>query len=157
MLAVLFNLGDQRFAIDVSGIEMVVPAMPLSPVPGAPAFVAGRFQCRGQIVPVIDLGRLIVEKALRRSLSTRYILVNESCPDGRTVWLGLFAESITETVEIPDELLTGGGLTLKDRKYLGRVFTADNGEIIQCVEPSDLLSREVRELLFDDSATTAAP
>ncbi|MGE9295464.1 MAG: chemotaxis protein CheW [Puniceicoccales bacterium] len=157
MLAVLFNLGDQRFAINAERVEIVIPALPLGAVPGAPAFVAGRFQYRGTIVPVIDLGQLILKRPLTQGLSSRYLLTHYKRSDGSATLLGLWAERVTETAEIPEQTLAASGVTLKDAKYLGRVFTDEDGAIIQCVEPADVLTAEVRELLFDESEPATAP
>ncbi len=157
MLNVMFHLGDQCFAIDAERVEIVIPALPLKPVPGAPAYVGGRFEYRGRVIPVIDLGQLIIKQPIARGLSSRYILISYPKKNGGTALLGLWAERITETLEVPDEFLAESGVTPPDAKYLGRIFTAKNGQIVQCVEPADILSAEVRDLLFNDSSATHAP
>ncbi len=157
MLTVRFQLGDQSFAIDAEQVEIVIPALPLRSVPGAPAYVAGRFEYRGQIVPVIDLCRLVLDRTLTLGLSSRYLLVRYPRKQGGRALLGLWAERVTETLEVPNERLNNGGVTPPDAKYLGRIFTTDDDEIVQCVEPKDLLPPAVQEMLFNESPPTPAP
>ncbi|GHB93931.1 chemotaxis protein CheW [Cerasicoccus arenae] len=157
MLTVLFHLGDQSFAIDAECVEIVIPALPLRPVPGAPAFVGGRFEYRGRIIPVIDLGQLIFKHPLNEGLSSRYMLIQYKKPQGGTALLGLWAERVTETLEVSDDMLAEGGVSPPDARYLGRIFTSPDGAIVQCVETSDLLSAEVRDLLFNEPSAKTAP
>lgn len=151
----MFHLGDQSFAIDAERVEIVIPALPLKPTPGAPEYIRGRFEYRGQIVPVIDLGQLIMKQPTKPGLSARYLLISYPKKHGGTALLGLWAERVTETLEVPDNFLSDGGVNPPDAKYLGRIFTTDDGEIVQCVEPTDILSAEVRDLLFNNDSTPA--
>lgn len=156
MLAVIFHLGEQRFALDAERVEMVVPALPLSPVPGAPPSVAGRFEYRGCVVPVINLAQHIEQRTMAAGLSSRYLLVPYPLPDGSETLLGLWAERVTETREIPDEALVDGGVSPPDSPYLGHVFRAEGGEIIQCVETGDLLEPGLRAMLFNRNKPATA-
>ncbi|WP_309380774.1 chemotaxis protein CheW [Cerasicoccus frondis] len=157
MLTVLFHLGDQSFAIDAERVEIVIPALPLMAVPGAPDYVCGRFEYRGQIIPVINLAQLILKQPINRGLSSRYLLISYPKKKGGVALLGLWAERVTETLEVPDNFLADGGVNPPDAKYLGRIFTTANGQIVQCVEPADILSAEVRDLLFNDNSASPTP
>jgi len=58
MLALTFQIGDERLALDVRHIREVVPRVQLRRVSGSPDWLAGVFVYRGDVVPVIDLHRL---------------------------------------------------------------------------------------------------
>ena len=58
MLALTFAAGGDRLALDIRRVAEVVPRVRLAPLAGAPAWLAGTFVYRGQVVPVIDLHRL---------------------------------------------------------------------------------------------------
>jgi purine-binding chemotaxis protein CheW len=45
---------DERHAIQAEHLIEVVPAEPLTPVPGAPALVLGLLNLRGRVLPVLD-------------------------------------------------------------------------------------------------------
>lgn len=53
-----FTLGQERYAVESSFIREVCPLKDITPLPGAPSFVVGIINVRGQIVSVIDLRRL---------------------------------------------------------------------------------------------------
>lgn len=96
MLAVLFSLGDRRCGLDSAAVERIVPALPLHPVPGAPPGLAGTFDYRGAIIPVLDLVRLAVGRAARPQLSSRIILARHAPAGGAPRLVGLLAESVND-------------------------------------------------------------
>jgi hypothetical protein len=55
----LFDLGDRSCALRVSSVRGLAECGPLRPVPGAPPFVAGLTEWRGNVVTVLDLSRLL--------------------------------------------------------------------------------------------------
>lgn len=50
-----FLLAYERYAVETSWVHEVVALRDLTPLPGAPAFVAGLINVRGRIVSVVDL------------------------------------------------------------------------------------------------------
>jgi len=52
---VLVRIGERRFAVPAARVREVAAAGAVTPVPTAPAPVAGLLQLRGQILPVLDL------------------------------------------------------------------------------------------------------
>ena len=55
----VFSLGGERYAIETAYVQEVVPLRALTPVPCTPTFVLGVVNHRGQILPVLDLRRLV--------------------------------------------------------------------------------------------------
>jgi len=80
MLLLTFRAAENLYAIDVIRVVEVVPRIDLRRLPHAPGFLAGVFDYRGTLVPVVDLGVLLGSESCREQLSTRIILVN-SRPD----------------------------------------------------------------------------
>lgn len=52
---VIFGLGNDRFAVDVGQVREVLRTPPLTRLPGAPEYVRGVANLRGEVVPVVDL------------------------------------------------------------------------------------------------------
>lgn len=50
-----FDLGSERYAIEVSFVRAVRPLSKITPVPGVPDFYRGVMNLRGQIITLIDL------------------------------------------------------------------------------------------------------
>lgn len=51
---VTFCLGDETYGIDVLQVQEVLRISEISPVPGAPSFVLGIINLRGNVVTVLD-------------------------------------------------------------------------------------------------------
>jgi chemotaxis-related protein WspB len=148
----VFEVGDDRYALDACNVVEVVPAVLLRQIPQAPECFAGLFSYRGMLVPVIDLARLLVHsRASREYLSTRIIVVR--CPGAAEngPLLGLRAERVTETLRIAREELTPPPIHLASAPYLGQIARGRQG-MIQCIRTEHLVPRPLLEALFTEMA-----
>jgi len=57
MQLLVFSLDGRRYALAIASVERVVQAVELTPLPGAPAIVAGAIDVEGRILPVLCLRR----------------------------------------------------------------------------------------------------
>jgi len=151
MLFLLFRLGQDRYAIEARQVAEVLPMLAVKEIPQAPPTVRGAFDFRGQPVPLIDLSQLALGRPARDQLSTRIVLVH--CPDGRggQRLLGLVAENVTETFRREASDFRDAGVDLPQARWLGPV-ASDAGGLVQWVQVGELLSPELRALLFPAEA-----
>ena len=151
MLFLLFRLGKDRYALPAVQVAEVLPMLEVKQIPLAPPAVCGAFDFRGRPVPLIDLSRMALGVAAREQLSTRIVLVDY--PDGRggTRLLGLLAEQVTETMRRNPEDFRDSGVGVPDAPWLGPV-ASDAGGLVQRVEIGELLTPDVRALLFPAAA-----
>ncbi len=56
---VTFTLGDEFYALETQHVSEVIRVGDITPVPGAPSFLAGVINLRGEIVAVVDLRPLL--------------------------------------------------------------------------------------------------
>lgn len=146
MLFLLFQLGEDRYALEAAAIAAVLPLVVPKAIPGAPAAVAGAFDYHGTPVPLIDLSQLALARPAQPRRSTRIVVVDYPV-DGGTRPLGLIAENVSETlVRDPDEFVPSG-VGNDDTPYLGPVVSDARG-IVQWVRIEQLLPEAVRDLLF---------
>ena len=147
MLFLLFQLGNDRYALEAGQVAEVLPLVSLKRIPQAPPAVAGVFDFRGEPVPVVDLSQLALGHPARYRLSTRIILAHY--PDGNADQrlLGLIAERVTETIRRDPLDFVASGVDLDAAPYLGPVATDARG-LIQRVDVDQLLTSAVRDLLF---------
>jgi len=142
MLFLLFHLGDQQYALDAGAVAEVVPTVELRPVHGAPEYLAGLFDYRGTVVPVVDLCRLTLGRPAGQRFSTRIIVARQRGSDGAERLLGLLAEGVTEAVQRKQAELKTSRVLLDVSLELGEVTSADEG-MLQCLRlertlPADL-------------------
>lgn len=143
----LFQLGKDRYVLDVGQVAEVLPLVRLKQIPQAPLGVAGVFDFRGDPVPVIDLSQLAMGHPAQRRLSTRIILAHYPDDNGEKHLLGLIAERVTETIRREPSDFVVTGVDNDDAPYLGPVATDARG-LIQWVQVDQLLTPAVRSLLF---------
>jgi len=144
MLFLLFQLGENRYALDAREVAAVLPLVAIVQIPQAPPAIAGIFNYRGESVPAIDLSQILLGRPALRRLHTRIVLVNYRAEDGKTHPLGLVAERTTETLQRDPAEFASSGVSLA---HLGPVATDERG-LAQWVEVNQLLPAPVRDLLF---------
>lgn len=151
MLCLLLRLGSERYALDARRIVEVVPMVALRPLPHALPYVAGLFDYRGVLVPVIDLCRLTSPRNCGAFLTTRTVLVDYPDADGRSHILGLLAEQVTETVKLKDSDFQSGGIAVDEAPYLGALIKVGD-HLVQLLEIEALLPEDLRAQLFRECA-----
>ncbi len=129
MLMLLLSVDDNLYALDTSQVVEVIPRVILRKLHQVPDYIAGLFNYRGTIVPVIDLCQLIQNYPSRSYLSTRIIMVNYVGKDNIKRWLGLMAERVTETLNKPDIDLVDTENILNEAPYLGEMMMDEKGMI----------------------------
>src|SRR5437870_8208063 len=100
MLVLTFRVGAEPVGLDIRRVREVVPRVCLQPVSGAPGWLAGVFVYRGQVVPVIDLYRLVGGPECPPHLSSRIILVPYHGPEGGEQLVGLLASQVADIREV---------------------------------------------------------
>jgi chemotaxis-related protein WspB len=143
MLVLQFYLGDIMYVIPCDRVKEVAPMVAMKRIPHAPQTVAGLFNYRGTIVPVIDLRHLIYGETCQLRLSTRIILVEYLRRNAIPGVFGIMAERITEAVDKPGNAFVEPGIMMKEAPYLGGVLM-ENNAMIQLID----LDRLSKSLVF---------
>ncbi len=138
MLALIFQVGQDKVAVDVRRVREVVPRVRLSVINGGPSWMAGIFVYHGRVVPVVDLYRLTGAGECPPHLSSRIILFPYPL-NAQESLVGLLATQVAEIREvnpvmlqpIPDE---------PGRPGLGPVL-ADGSGILRLLDPDWLLGQ----------------
>lgn len=139
MLMLLFYVKSELYAIESSSIVAIIPKVSLRKVHHLPEYVAGIFNYRGTILPVIDLCHLIQGSPSHSHLSTRIMIVNYTSPDGTLKQLGLMAERVTETLNRSEDEIVDLGVRVDAAPYLSGTII-DSNRIIQCIKLECLFS-----------------
>jgi chemotaxis-related protein WspB len=102
MLVLTFRVGPTRFALPAARVRQVVPRVALAAVAGLPKEVEGLLELSGDVVPVVDLGKLLRGVACDDRLGTR-IIVARTGPQNGAAELGLVAEDVTDLHTLDSE------------------------------------------------------
>ena len=151
MLFLLLRLGSERYALDVRRIVEIVPMVHCRPLAHTPPWVAGVFDYRGRLVPVIDLCRLTGASPCRARYTTRIVLVDYTTAGHGSHILGLLAEQVTEAVKLDPAVFEDAGVCASGAPYLGGL-ARQNATLIQRIDVERLLPDDVQQLLFTECA-----
>ncbi|WEJ71044.1 MULTISPECIES: chemotaxis protein CheW [unclassified Pseudomonas] len=150
-----FRLGADRYALDVHDVLEVLPLPALKRLPEAPAWVAGLYAHRGELLPVLDLSQLAFGHSAPRRTSTRLVLVRYRVEAQAIVQhLGLILEQATHTLRRDPAAFRDYQLENGSARYLGPVLEDEQG-LLQCVRVDQLLTDEARERLLRDAGSAA--
>jgi chemotaxis-related protein WspB len=138
MLALIFQVGQDKVAVDVRRIHEVVPRVRLSVVTGGPDWMAGVFVYHGRVVPVVDLHKMTGAGECPAHLSSRIILFPLPL-DAPESLVGLLATQVADIREVrPDLVQPIPGL--QGKPGLGPGLPDGNG-ILRLLDPDWLLSQ----------------
>jgi chemotaxis-related protein WspB len=148
MQLLTFSIAGEPYAIEARLVIEVLPLVPARPLPQVPDYVLGIFTYRGDLVPLVDLGRRLGSGPPLQRLSTRVIVV-EFRPDTAApaaaappVRLGLVAENVIAIRGAGEAEASLPPLQLAAAPYLGRVLRLGGGTV-QLIEVAKLLPADL--------------
>jgi purine-binding chemotaxis protein CheW len=128
---VTFQIGNEKYGIDIMEVKEIVRNQEVRPIPNAPAWVQGLLNLRGRIIPIIDLHE-------RFQINRLAVEDDESDPGGIIVInvggkeLGIVIDKIIRVVTIafsdmqaPPQMMSGLGT-----EYIQSVVNAEDGYLI---------------------------
>ncbi|HDM36236.1 MAG TPA: chemotaxis protein CheW [Candidatus Syntrophoarchaeum butanivorans] len=139
---VVFSLNDSLYGVDVRQVREITPMGQVTPVPGAPYFVDGVTNLRGQVTTVIDLKkRFGLGEEGGNGKERRMIIVE---PKGIPV--GMIVDSVTEVLRLESNAVEGTPDVLEssiDTRYIKGIGKLGDGRLLIIVDLEEILSGEV--------------
>lgn len=133
---VTFRLDNELYGINVLQVQEVLRYTEIVPVPGAPDFVLGIINLRGNVVTVIDTRKCFALSGHEPDEATRIVIIES----GKQV-AGLLVDSVAEVVNIQNsQVETAPEVgTTESAKYIQGIAN-HNKEILILVDVNKLLS-----------------
>ena len=105
----VFSLAGERYGVDTTHVQDVVPLREITPLPCTPSFVLGVVNHRGRILPVLDFRRV-------------FVLTGEGIPEGAQLVaveaggmrFAIFADNVAGTTRVELRDVTPPPLTFTD-------------------------------------------
>lgn len=106
---ILFELGNESFAINVLKTREIITPIEITPMPNAPEHVEGVIHLRGEIIPVINLAEIVNKEASRSPEKDHFIIaeLNQVKIAFRVHRVNRIHRISWEQIEKPSELATG--------------------------------------------------
>ncbi len=135
---VTFRLSDEKYGINVMQVQEVLRITEIAPVPGAPAYVLGIINLRGNVVTVIDTRNRFGLMSKETDDSSRVVII-----ETEDHIIGILVDSVAEVVELrSSEIETAPNVGNDETsKYIQGVTSRDN-ELLILVDLNKFLSDE---------------
>ncbi|MCW8900199.1 MAG: chemotaxis protein CheW [Gammaproteobacteria bacterium] len=135
---VTFHLENEKYGIKVMQVQEVLRMTEIAPVPGAPHYVLGIINLRGNVVTVIDTRRRFGLSDAESDDETRIVIIEA---DNNVV--GILVDSVAEVVDLKtSEIETAPNVgNDESSKYIQGV-SSRNDELLILVDVNKLLSDE---------------
>ena len=142
---VTFRLGNETYGINVMQVQEVLRYTDIAPVPGAPIYVLGIINLRGNVVTVIDTCQRFGLPPIEVTDNTRIVIIEA---DQQVI--GILVDSVAEVVYLRSSEIESAPNVGNDEsaKFIQGVANR-NGELLILVDLNKLLTdNEWAELSF---------
>lgn len=137
MQLVTFNLGDERFGVDIMNVQEIIRMPEITRVPRTPEYVDGLTNLRGHILPIVDTRTKFGMEQGSRDGSSRVIVM-----DVNGKMLGLNVDSVSQvmTIKTQDIEPAPTGLAEQNENGLirGVVREPDGKKLVMILGTTDL-------------------
>jgi len=135
---VTFRLADEIYGINVMQVQEVLRVSEIAPVPGAPHYVLGIINLRGNVVTVIDTRIRLGLTTTDVTDSTRIVII-----EGAKHVVGILVDCVAEVVDLPMSEVESAPNVGNDEsaKYIQGVASRE-GELLILVDLNKLLTDE---------------
>ncbi len=135
---VTFRLENEKYGINVMQVQEVLRITEIAPVPGAPSYVLGIINLRGNVVTVIDTRSRFGLPSVENDDSSRVVII-----ESEEQVVGILVDSVAEVVDLDSsDIETAPNVgTDESAKFIQGVASHDS-ELLILVDLNKLLSDE---------------
>lgn len=126
MQVIVFNLGNEKFALETKFIHGIEKMMDFTHVPLAPNYIKGLINLRGNIITVIDLKMYLNMEYVEKEENIIVVEIN-----GEKI--GFMVDSVYEVIEITDDMIEKMSNVdekiigiIKLKEYIGTLLNGEN-------------------------------
>ena len=135
---VTFRLDNETYGINVMQVQEVLRYSEIAPVPGAPSYVLGIINLRGNVVTVIDTRQRFGLEPAEIGDNTRVVIIEV---DKQVI--GILVDSVAEVVYLrQSEMETAPNVGNKDAAKFIQGVCNKNGELLILVELEKMLNED---------------
>ncbi|MEK4425225.1 chemotaxis protein CheW [Solibacillus sp. FSL K6-1523] len=141
--AVVFACGNEEYAVPIEQVVSIEKLERVTPIPHLPSYLLGFSRNRGELIPVIDLQRILYNRSTSGDIA-RVIILNTEL-----VNYGLYVSDAREILNIAPELIKQMGLVNYEKtKYFTAVANLED-RMISCIDPNILVNslEGIREIV----------
>jgi len=135
---VTFKLESETYGVNVMQVQEVLRVSEIAPVPGAPDYVIGIINLRGNVVTVVDTRRRFGLMSKELDDLSRIVIIETEAQV-----VGILVDSVAEVIEIPaSEIETAPNVGTEESSKFILGVTSRDGELLILVDLNKFLSED---------------
>ncbi|HAQ08568.1 MAG TPA: chemotaxis protein CheW [Bacillus bacterium] len=132
---VVFQAGNGEYAFPILFVISIEKLEGLTAIPHMPDYVSGISKVRGELIPVIDLEKVLYNCDIQADEKTRMIVLKTN-----EISMGVLVKDAKEILEVPDDNLKQPGLIAYQKtKFITGVANFDK-RMIMVIDPETLIA-----------------
>jgi len=126
-----FSIAGETCAVEIKDVETVLENGCISRVSGAPEYVAGLLDLRGEAIPVIDVRKKLRLESPADWAASCIIVLSLRGADGKRKPAGALVDSVSEVIDMPEGAImpTGDFAVAFDEKVVRGIAKGEAGFI----------------------------
>ena len=122
---VIFAIDDQRYALYLSAVDRVIPAIEIVHLPEAPDIVVGLINLQGRIIPVVDIRK-------RFGLPARELMHTDQFIISRTMnkSIAIIADKVHGVIEFSADTQVQVNTIIHGLNYVEGIVKLDDGVVL---------------------------
>jgi purine-binding chemotaxis protein CheW len=131
---VVFQAGNEEYAFPILYVISIEKLEGMTAIPHMPDYVTGITKVRGELIPVIDLEKVLYNRDILADEKTRLIVLQTA-----DISMGVLVRDAKEILEIPaDNLKQPGLIAYQNTKFISGIANFDK-RMIMVIDPETLI------------------
>ncbi len=120
-----FDLGSERYALDIHLVREIVEMMQITPIPRAPAHITGVINLRGEITNIMNLHTLLGLASKETDKTQKIIVFMPEAAGGNNV--GVIVDSVMSVTPVSEDQVERNNSTISDgdSQYIKGIIKID--------------------------------
>ncbi len=114
-----FELGGERYALDIQLAREIVEMIPITPIPRSPAYISGVINLRGEITNIMNLNTLLGLPGEKARENQKIIVLVPDAAGGSNV--GIIVDDVSSVLQI----------TESDIDHMGEGFASEFSSFVK--------------------------
>jgi purine-binding chemotaxis protein CheW len=95
-----FELGGERYALDIQLVREIVEMIPITPIPRAPSYISGVINLRGEITNIMNLNTLLNLPDREIRDNQKIIVLVPEAAGGNNV--GIIVDDVSSVIQVAE-------------------------------------------------------
>lgn len=125
-----FELGGERYALDINLAREIVEMMPITPIPRAPPYISGVINLRGEITNIMNLNTLLGLSGREIRENQKIIVLVPEAASGNNI--GIIVDDVSSVRQVPEADIEkiGNGISQEFSQFVKGIIkiSADDTE-----------------------------